>query len=132
VEGPHCELCPRLADRLSRDNANGLADIDGRTARQIATVAVAAHAAFAFAGQDGPDQNGFDTCPLDLADMVFFHRFTGRNQHLARQRVDDIDRRGPPEDPFTERDDHLAALENFLDGQTIGTAAITLDNDAVL
>ena len=39
VEGAHGELGARLADRLRRDDADRLAHVDGRAARQIAAVA---------------------------------------------------------------------------------------------
>src|SRR5207237_974944 len=44
VEGAHRELRAGLADRLRGDDANGLADADEPAARQIAPVALSAHA----------------------------------------------------------------------------------------
>ena len=46
VEGAHGELRARLADRLRRDDADRLAHVDGRAARQIAPVAFAAQTPF--------------------------------------------------------------------------------------
>ena len=47
VERPHRELRARLADRLARDDADRLADVDLVAAREIAPVALGAHAALA-------------------------------------------------------------------------------------
>ena len=44
VEGPHRQLGARLADRLRRDDADRFADVDRRTAGEIAPVALAADA----------------------------------------------------------------------------------------
>src|SRR3546814_9899137 len=44
VEGTHRKLRARFTDRLRRDDANGLTDIDRRTAGEIAPVALAADA----------------------------------------------------------------------------------------
>src|SRR5512135_2225189 len=52
VERAHGELGARLADALRRDDADGLADVDAITARQVTAVAHAAHAAPRLAGQD--------------------------------------------------------------------------------
>src|SRR5690606_25414245 len=51
VEGTHGKLRARLADRLSSDDANGLAHVDGRTACKVAAVADRANAGLNFAGQ---------------------------------------------------------------------------------
>src|SRR5258705_11795522 len=51
VEGAHGELRARLADRLGRDHADGLADIDGGTARKAASIAGGAQAPARMAGE---------------------------------------------------------------------------------
>ena len=47
VERAHRELRARLADRLAGDDADRLADVDLVAARQVAPVALGAHAALA-------------------------------------------------------------------------------------
>src|SRR6185436_806813 len=50
VERTHGELRARFADRLRRDNTDGLAEVDQVTATEVATVAGTAHAVACFAG----------------------------------------------------------------------------------
>ena len=69
VERAHGELRARLADRLRRDHADRLADIDRRAARQVAAVALAAHAGLGLAGQHRTDLHHVDAGPLDLVDQ---------------------------------------------------------------
>ena len=51
VEGPHRQLRARLADRLRRDDADRLADLDQVAGGQVAAVAHAAHAVACGAGE---------------------------------------------------------------------------------
>ena len=62
VEGAHGELGARLADRLRGDDADRLADIDRRAARQIAAVADRADARPDLAGQRRTDAHATG-CP---------------------------------------------------------------------
>src|SRR5690606_25833308 len=71
VEGPHRQLRARLTDRLRRDHADRLADVDRRAARQIAPVALAAHALFGLADQRAADLGRLHFGFLDRLD----HRF---------------------------------------------------------
>src|SRR5215472_17929143 len=50
MEGAHRQLGAGLSDRLSRNDADRLAHIDDRTAREITTIALAAHADARLAG----------------------------------------------------------------------------------
>src|SRR5215469_2181114 len=70
VEGAHRQLRAGLADRLRSDDTDRLTDIDNRTARQIAPVALAADADTGLAGQHRADWNGIDTGALDLVDRI--------------------------------------------------------------
>ena len=60
VERPHRELRARLADRLRRDDADGLADLDHLARREHAAVAEAADAALGLARQHRPDLDPLD------------------------------------------------------------------------
>src|SRR5581483_673832 len=66
VEGAHGELRARLADRLRRDDADRLADIDRRAAGEVASIALGADAALGLAGQHRADADRLDVGLLDL------------------------------------------------------------------
>ena len=55
MERAHRKLCARLANRLGRDYADGLADIDRAARGQVAAIALYAAAASRFAGQHRPN-----------------------------------------------------------------------------
>src|ERR1035441_3672303 len=57
VESAHRQLRSGLADRLRRDHADRLADVDQPAARQIAPVALAAHAVARLAAQPRNETN---------------------------------------------------------------------------
>jgi hypothetical protein len=59
MEGAHGQLRAGLADRLRRDDAHRLADIDHGAARQIAAIAFAADPDPRFAGQHRADRHRF-------------------------------------------------------------------------
>src|SRR5690606_17205722 len=70
VEGTHGELRARLADRLRRDDAHGLADIDRRAAREVASVADRADPDLDVAGQRRADADRLDAGLLDRLDVT--------------------------------------------------------------
>src|ERR1039458_5411608 len=53
VKCPHRQLRARLADGLRGDDADGFAELDGSAGGEVATVAMDANAALAFAGEHG-------------------------------------------------------------------------------
>ena len=75
VEGAHGELRARLADRLRRDDADRLADVDAMPAAQIAAVALRANAVAGFAG-DGRTHH----------DLIDAHLFQQLDQFFVDQR----------------------------------------------
>ena len=70
VERPHRQLGARLADRLGRDDADGLADLDHLARREHAAVAQAADAALGLAGQHRADLDPLDARLLDAGGQV--------------------------------------------------------------
>src|SRR6185295_9513134 len=66
VEGAHRELRTRLADRLGRDNADGLADIDRGAAGKIASVTLAADAIHELAAEHGANTDFLHVSGFDL------------------------------------------------------------------
>src|SRR5205807_1230808 len=71
VEGAHGELGARLADRLRRDDADRLAEIDRRAAGKIAPVALGADAVLGLAGEHRTDADRLYAALLDLLDVAF-------------------------------------------------------------
>ena len=132
MEGPHGQLGSRLANRLGGYDANRLADIDGRSARQIAAIASAANTGFGLAGQHRAD--------LDHFDIGYAEHFTGglieqrilRNDHLARFRGDHVLGNRAAKNPVRQRQDSLAALDNRIAMDEIIGAAVFDGDDAIL
>ena len=84
MEGAHRQLRAGLADRLRRDDADRLADVDDRAARQIAPVALAADADLRLAGQHRADRHRVDAGPLDRVDRVLVDQLAGRRARPRR------------------------------------------------
>ena len=60
VERTHRQLRARLTDRLRGDDADSLADVDRRTASEVAAVALGANAVDRLAGQHRADADFLD------------------------------------------------------------------------
>jgi hypothetical protein len=71
VEGTHGELRTWLTDRLSRNNADSLAEVDRGTTGQITAVATGTHTKAGFAGQHRADAEFLDVRFLDLLNVFF-------------------------------------------------------------
>src|SRR5690606_10006682 len=132
VEGTHRELRAGLADRLRRDHADGLADVDRRAAGQIAPVADGAHARLDLTGQCGADADRLNAGLLDRLDVALVDQASARDDHLARNRVGDVLERGAAEDALAERGHDLAGVDDRGHGQTLLGAAVGHGDDAVL
>src|SRR5690606_25664980 len=70
VERPHRELRARLADRLRRDDADGLALVHARSAREITPVALRADAVLRLARDRGARKHLVDRVRLELRDHL--------------------------------------------------------------
>src|SRR5579875_590305 len=132
MEGAHRQLRARLADRLRRNDADGLADVDDRAARKIAAVALAAKADARLAGQHRADEHRIDAGAVDEIDLGFADEIAGGDDHLAAERIEHVDRRGSAEDAIGQRRDHLAALDHGAHRETALRAAILFGDDRVL
>src|SRR5262249_60241123 len=94
VERAHRELRAWLTDRLRRDDADRLADVDDVAARQVAPVALHADAASGLAGEHRPDLDAIDAGALDDLHLVLGDLVVGADQDLARVGIDDVLERG--------------------------------------
>ena len=83
MEGTHRQLGAGLTDRLGRDDADGLTDVDELAGGQRAAVALGAGAGLGVAGQHGADLDLLDTGGDELADLDVAEVLTRVDQHVA-------------------------------------------------
>ena len=83
VEGAHRELRSGLADRLGRDDADGLADVDELAGRERAAVAGGADADRGLAGQHRAHLDGLDARLEQLRDRDVAGVVSGGGDDLA-------------------------------------------------
>src|SRR5262249_15673843 len=114
VEGPHGELGARLADRLRRDDADRLAEIDRRTPGSVPSVPLGADAVRGPAGQDRADTDRLDAALLDLLDVALLDELAGRHDDLAGRRRHHVLGGGPSEDALAEGGDDLTGIDDRL------------------
>src|SRR6185436_12276428 len=133
VERTERELRAGLADRLRRDDARGLAQVDHAAGRQVASVAFRARAARRLALEDGANRHLLDAPALldrlghDLVDLL-----AGTDETVARVRIHDVLDRHASEHPVAERLDDLLALLEGADLEAVDRAAILDVDDHVL
>src|SRR5690606_24858370 len=132
VERTHRQLRARLADRLSRDDANCFADVHVVTTGQVAPVAHGAHAAPRLAGEHRANHDLFDARVLDATDRGFVEELVRLNDGLSRQRIDDLFERHAPEDALAERLNDFAGLFELGDAETIEGSAIVHADHTIL
>ena len=133
VERTHGQLGTGLADRLSRDDADGFADIDVGPTCQIAAVARAADADPRLAGQHRADLDRFDgTFLVDSSGNLLVNDRSRRSQDIAGGQVDHVLGGRTAENTLAQRRDDDAALNHRRDGDAVGGAAVLLEDDAVL
>src|SRR5690606_24658419 len=111
VERAHGQLRARLTDRLRRDDAHGLADVDRRAAREIAPIAGRAYALFGFADQRRTDTRRLHADFLDQLDRRLVQQRAGRDDRAAVL-AGDILRQCPAEDTLAQRGDGRTALND--------------------
>src|SRR5690606_33217787 len=104
VEGAHRELRAWLADRLGRNDADGLTDVDRRAACQIAAVALGADARHRLAGQHRTDANLLDLGSLDGLGLTLLDQLACGDDDLAGRWIDDVLSRRTAQDTVAQRD----------------------------
>src|ERR1700679_913654 len=83
VEGTHGELSARLADRLRRNDADRLADVDAVSAAQIAAVALCTNAIAGFAGDGRTHHDLVDAHLFQQLDQLLIDQSAGLHQHFS-------------------------------------------------
>ena len=88
MEGPHGELCSRLADGLGCRYAHSLAELNLRSGCHIASIAELAYTPLRFTRQDRADLDPFDTQLLQQLSDIFGDLFVDIDDHVIRIRVE--------------------------------------------
>src|SRR5262249_48107920 len=109
VERTHRQLSARLADRLRRDNTDGLADLDRTTGGEIASVTLDAAATTRFAGQHRANTNALYTGTLNLGCQVFVDLLISRHDDRSFYWIGDVFESRAADDAVAQRLDFLAA-----------------------
>src|SRR5262249_24795724 len=118
--------------RLRRDDADRLTHVHGRTAGEIAPVALAAHAAGQVAGEHRTVAHFLHARLADRLDLLLLHQRAARDDDLRARRIAHVLRRGAAENAAAERGHDLARVD---DGPHLDAAARTAvlgGDDAVL
>src|SRR5208282_830540 len=131
VEGAHGELRAGLADGLGADDAHGLAHFHHASGGQVAPVAARAHAAAGFAGEHGADFHPLDARGLNRAGQLLADVLVDFADHVAFVVLEAFER-DAADDAVAERFDFHAGLEDGLDKDSFGGAAVQFADDDVL
>ena len=102
VEGTHRQLGAGLTDRLGRDDADGLADVDELAGGERTAVALRTHTDGRLAGQDRAHLDGLDTRGDQLVDQDVSDVGAGLGDDLALG-VDRVGRQGAGVDGVLDR-----------------------------
>ena len=132
VERPHRQLRAGLADRLRRDDADRLAELDHLAGGQVAAVALRADAAARRAGQHRADLHLLDAGVLNRRRGLLVHHLVDVDDHLAGERVGDPLERRAADDAVAERLDDLARFDDGARLDAVDRAAVVLVDDDVL
>src|SRR5436309_3515944 len=132
VERPHRELRAGLADGLSGDDADGLAQLGQAAGAEVAAVAEHADAALGVAGEAGADAHALQARVLDLLRELFDDLGVGLHDDLVGQRVPHVLGGDAAEDAVPQRLDDVAALDERGGLDVLHGAAVVLADDHVL
>ena len=112
VEGTHGQLRARLADRLRRDDADSLADVDQVATRQVAAVALAADAEGHLAGDGGTHPDFVDGQLFQLVDQRLVEQRAGLDGDSVAARDVHVAQQGAAEHAVAQRFQHVAAFHD--------------------
>lgn len=123
----------RLADGLSCDDTDRLADADRLARRHVGAVAVSANAVLALTFKDSSYLDLINACVDDLLCLVVAHESIGGNEHLSGLGIDNIMAGIASDKALCKRLDNIAVFVNDgADNDTgIGTA-VGLGDDNIL
>ncbi len=128
----HGELGAGLANRLRGNDTHCLTQVDRRPAREIAAVALAAHARGGLAGEHRADTQLLHAGRDDRLDLRLFQQRPLRNNHIVRRRIAHVLGRRATKNSRAERGHHRARIDDSAHIDAFGGAAIIGRDDAVL
>ena len=142
VEGTHGQLCTRLTDGLSRDDADCLTYLNRLACCHVGAVTLCAHAVVAAAGQDGADLDLLGRLAVlvhallhDQLCPLRGHHMVGLHEHIAVFIFDALAQVAPC-DTLLQALDFLVALHKCMDvhaGDLLTLlAAVHLTDDELL
>ena len=131
VERAHGELRSRFTDRLRCDDADGFADLDQFSGREISAVAADAGAAPGLAGQYRANFHALDTGRLNRAGEVFRDLLIDLDDDFAFV-VFDLLERHTADDTISQRLDDFARLDDGSDVDAVHCSAVAFADDHVL
>jgi hypothetical protein len=132
VERAHRELGSRLPDRLSRDHAHGLSEVDESSLSKIAPVAEHAYAAPNVAREHRADRHALDSRILQQLDLVLVDLFVRPDHDLSAERIQHVVQRNPAEDAIPQALDDFPGLDKRRDFDPVYGSAVVLRDDHVL
>src|SRR5262249_54967508 len=131
VERAHRELRSRLANRLSRDDADRFSSLDHPAGGEIAPIAELADAALRFAGQHRANFYDFLTGGLDGSGNILGNFRVGLNDDVAFV-VELIFESDAADDAVAQVLDDFARFDDRRDFDSVAGAAIVFRDDHVL
>ena len=132
VERPHRQLRARFADGLRGDDADRSTDLDLLAGREVASVALRAHAVLGVAGEAGANPELLESARVDLLARGLVDDLVRRNDHVAGLRIRHRIERGTAEDAVAERHLDFVAFDDRLDFDAVHRVAVLLRDDDVL
>ena len=131
MEGTHRQLGTRLTDGLRGDDADGFADVNAVSARQITAIALRTDAVARFTGNDRAHHNAIHARAFQHGDFFFFEQ-GARIQYDGTVLIDDRFGQYASQHAVTQALDHIAAFNHRLNFKAARRAAVFFVDDYVL
>ena len=131
MEGTHRQLGTRLTDGLRGDDADGFADVNAVSARQITAIALRTDAVARFTGNDRAHHNAIHARAFQHGDFFFFEQ-GARIQYDGTVLIDDRLGQYAPQHAVAQALDHVAAFNDRLNFKAARRAAVFFVDDHVL
>ena len=132
VEGTHRKLSTRLADGLSRDNADRLALVNGSAGGKVDAVALGTNAVSCLAGENASDKNGLYAVSLKQLSVVAHEHMVGVKNDFACFGVNNVFRREASVNAVAKGLDLLPLVKDGSGGNSAFRAAVMLADDNIL